>query len=89
MFYSEQDSTLGHLLAPQLAGHDQLRDVRQALEELPKQRLCRSLVAPTLDENIRYVAVLVEGTPQIAICTVDGRKHLTQLLCVSRPGTAV
>jgi hypothetical protein len=47
-------------------------DIGEAFEQLAKEFLCILLVAPTLDENVQDVVVLIHRTPQVMAFTING-----------------
>ena len=47
------------------------------------------LVTPALDENIKHVAILVDGSPQIVRFPIDFEKDLIKMPFVSSLATTV
>jgi hypothetical protein len=57
------------------------------LQQLAEKPLRRFLVSTALDENIQYVAILIDGPPEIVPCPMDGAKHLVHGPLVTGSGT--
>src|SRR5262249_38670519 len=88
MFYSRKNLSLGGPVALQLIGDDHPRYVRHSFEQLAEELLRRSLVPPTLHENVQHVALLIHSPPQVVVLALDGQKHLIHVPLVTRPGAA-
>jgi hypothetical protein len=54
-----------------------------AFEETAEKPFGRALIAPTLHQNIKAIAVLIDGTPQIVALPLNGDKDF-----VDMPGVA-
>jgi hypothetical protein len=62
-----------------LVGDDDPRHVAHALEELAKE----ALGAPRLDENIQYVDVLIDSSPEVVASIIDAGIDLVQMPLVA------
>jgi hypothetical protein len=54
---------LGGCIAGQLLGNNHARDILQSFEQLAKELSCCAFVAPTLDQDIEDITILVNGSP--------------------------
>jgi hypothetical protein len=52
---------------------------KQSLEQLAKELLGSVLVAPTLDKDIKHVAILINGSPEIVGLPIDFEKDLIKM----------
>src|SRR5574340_150137 len=75
-----------HLVAAQLVGDQHPRRGALPLEELAEELLGRSSVSPGLDQDVKDVAVLVHGAPQVVAFAVDPDEHLVHMPRVTRSG---
>ena len=71
MFHPGQYLTLRHAVALQLIGDDDAGHIGEALEQLAKELLCGLVVAPTLDENVQDVVVLIHRAPEIVAFAIN------------------
>src|SRR5687768_11611684 len=74
-------------IALELVRNDHPRDILAALEPHAEERLGGCLVAPALHQDIKHVAILIDGPPQVMALTVDRQKDLIQVPRVTGPGT--
>src|SRR5215469_11237037 len=81
--------TLSDAVAPQLVGHDHPRHVLQTLQKPPKEALRRVGIAPGLNENVEHDAILIDGTPEIVLHTLDPDEDLVHVPLVpwARPAS--
>ena len=79
MLDSWQYLALGGSVALEFVGDDHARDVDQAFQKFAEELLRCPLVAPALYQNVEYIAVLINGPPQIVMLPLDGQKHLIEV----------
>lgn len=79
---------LGGSIARQFIGDNHTRYVFHPFEQLPKKLLSGVFVAPTLDQDIKHLAMLIHRAPQILSFPIDGQKHLIQMPRISQPRAA-
>ncbi len=88
VFYTRHQLLLGCFVAPELIRDHHTWDVLTALRpegtRLAEKLLGSNLVSSALDEDIQYVAILIDCPPQILRLTVDLQKHFVQKPLVSR-----
>ena len=65
VFHAGQDLTLRRTVAFELIRDEHPRHIGKAFEQLAEKLLRGVLVAPTLDENVEDVVVLINSPPQI------------------------
>src|SRR5262245_54217972 len=70
--HTGQYLTLRRTVAFELIRNDHPRHIGEAFEQLAKEFLCILLVAPTLDENVQDVVVLIHRTPQVMTLPMNG-----------------
>src|SRR3712207_2995002 len=71
-------------VARQLVRDHDTRGPHLPLQQLAKQALGGLLVAPALDENVEYDAILVDGPPQPVLRSADHQAHFVEVPLVSR-----
>ena len=71
VFDTRQYLPLRHAVAFELIRDNHPGHIGEAFEQLAKELLCGLLVAPTLDENVQDVVVLIHRTPQVMALTVN------------------
>ncbi len=74
---------LRSLIAAQLhparvPGNQHAWNVRAALQSLPEELFRRSLVPSALHQDIEHITVLINGTPQIVLLTVDFQENFVE-----------
>jgi len=79
---------VGHPVASQFIGNKAQGFLSLALQEFSKESLRRTPVPTGLHENVDYVAVLIDGTPQILPLAVDCDEHFVQEPHVAEPALA-
>jgi hypothetical protein len=42
-----------------------------------------------LSKNLEYVAILIDGPPEVILCAIDGAKDFIQIPCVAGSGTVM
>ena len=60
----------------------------ESLQQFAKQACGSPAVATRLDENIEDVAILIDGTPEMAPLSLDGDEDLVQVPDVAQPALA-
>ena len=76
MLHTGEDLPFGGAIARQFIRDHHPGDIRQTFEELPEELLGSALVAASLYEDIKHVAVLIDGAPQILPLAMNRQKHL-------------
>ena len=84
MLDAGQDRPLGGTIASQPVGYDDPRNILQPTQQLPEEALRRLGVASALDKDVEYMAVLVDGTPEVVRFTADADEYLIEVPFVSR-----
>jgi hypothetical protein len=77
-----------HAVAPQLIGHDHPRRILQTIQKAPEEALGRATIAPILNKNIEDNTMLIDGTPEIVLYSLDSDKNFVHVPLVSRLGPA-
>src|SRR5215218_4066660 len=75
MFDPGENLALGRSGALEFVGDEHARHVGPPLEEFTEELLRRLLVAPTLDQDIEDVAVLIHRSLQIVLFALDGQEQ--------------
>ena len=81
-----QQFAVRDLVAAQLIGDQHALHILQSLEEPPEELLGGHSVSAALDQHVDYVAVLVDGAPQVVVLSVDPDEHLVHMPLVTRSG---
>jgi hypothetical protein len=79
MFHTRQELSLGGSVALEFVGNDHARYVRQSLEELAEELLCRLLIPTALHQDIQHVSVLINSPPEIVMFALDRQKHFVDV----------
>ena len=79
------DRSVRSPVAAQLVGDQPPRLTFLALQQLAKKVFGSPAVTTRLDENIEDVAILIDGTPEIAPLSLDGDEDLVQVPEVAQP----
>jgi hypothetical protein len=82
-----QDLLLGGAVTLELIGHDDARDIPQALQQFPEEALLG--IPAALDQNIQDVAVLVDGAPEIVLPALDPDEIHVPLVARTPPAQPV
>jgi hypothetical protein len=69
----------------QLVGYQQFRREALLLEKLAHQSQRGSAVAPTLNQHIEDLTLMIDGTPEVHPLAGDPDHHLVQMPSVARP----
>src|SRR5262245_40745833 len=85
MFHAGQCLTLGSPVAVPRVSQAHARHIRQALEELPDELLCRERMPATLPQAIQDIAVLSHRPPAIVPFAADGAEDGVQMPFGPRP----
>ena len=88
MFHPRKDFALGGAVARQFVGDEYPWHVHQALEELTEEFLRRPLIPAALHQDIKYVPILIYGTPEITAFAFDGEEHFIHMPFVAGPRPA-
>jgi hypothetical protein len=78
-----QHLSLRRVIAVERIHDDHPRDVCQALEQLAEELLCRNLMTMALHQNLEDMALLIHGSPEIVMFTVNGEKDLIKMPRIS------
>jgi hypothetical protein len=76
VFHAGQDLPLRRAVAFELICDDHPWHIGEAFEQLAKELLRGLLVAPTLDENVQDVVVLIHRTPQVMAFAINAQTLL-------------
>ena len=79
------DRSVRRPVAAQLVGDQSHGLALLALQQLAEKACGSPAVATRLDENIEDVAILIDGTPEIAQLSLDGDEDLVQVPDVAQP----
>ena len=79
------DRSVRSPIAAQLVGDQPPRPTLLALQQLAEKACGSPAVATRLDEDIENVAILIDGTPEIAPLSLDGDEDLVQVPDVAQP----
>src|SRR5262249_10587706 len=74
--------------ALEFIGDDHTRHVRQSLEELTEEPLCRPLIPAALYQDIQHAPILIHRPPQIVTFALDPQKYLVHMPLVAGPRTS-
>jgi hypothetical protein len=88
MLAAGQALAYGGTVASQMIGDDDSWNVREIFDPLAEELFRSRLIPAALHQDIKDVAVLIDGTPEIVACAVDPDKHLVQVPCVPRSRTS-
>jgi hypothetical protein len=88
MFHPREELSLSGSITLQLVSDDHSRYVRQALEQIAKERLRGPLIPAALDQNIQHVPLLTHRPPEIPVLAPDGEKHFIPIPFVARSRTS-
>ena len=80
-----KQAALSDTVAPQLVSHDHPWHVLQACKQPSEEALGGIGVSPFLNKDIEHNAVLIDGTPQIMLHSLDPDEHLIDVPLV--PGS--
>lgn len=78
------DLPLCGCIASQFVRDDHAWNVLEPLEKLAEELFCRFLVAPTLDQNVKYIAILIHRSPERVLLAIDFEKHFIKMPRVTR-----
>src|SRR5258708_6172692 len=88
MFDTWQDLAFGCPIALQFISDDDAWHVLEPFEELTEEAFRCVFVPSALHQNIKHVAVLIDGSPQIRPFSINGEKDLIQIPLVPTRRTA-
>jgi hypothetical protein len=75
---------LGRAVALELIRDDHAGDILTPFEQLTEERLRRRLVAVALDQDIQYVPVLINGSPEVVPFAINGEEDFIQMPLITR-----
>ncbi len=87
MLYAWEHFSFGSAIAREFIGDEDTWNVGATLEELAEKLPGSSFVPSTFHENIKDVAVLIDGAPQIMPLAIDLQEYFVAVPFVSRLGT--
>ncbi len=73
------DLSLRRTVALELIRDDHSWDILQALQQLAEETLGRFLISLTLHQNIKDVAILVHGSPQVMLPAIDPDEYFIEV----------
>ncbi len=76
---TRQDLGLRRSVALELVGDDDTWYVLQAFQQLAEESLRCFLTSLTLHQNIKDIAILIDGPPQLMLLALDLQKHFIQV----------
>ena len=80
--------TLSDAVASQLVGHDHPRHILQTLQQLSEEALGGFGIPPGMNEDVQHDAILIHGTPEIVLHTLDPDEDLVEVPFIPRPWPA-
>jgi hypothetical protein len=80
-----QDCPLRSTIALQFVGDDPERFLTLASNQSAQESLGCTLIAARLQQNVDHVTVLVDGTPEILLASVDSNEQLVQIPGIAQP----
>ena len=78
VFHARQDLAFGSAIGPEFIGNDGSGHVAQTLQQLAKEALGGIRVTAALHHNIKHVAMLINGSPEVVQFASDAHEHLIQ-----------
>jgi hypothetical protein len=72
-------------IASQSVGDDAQRLSSLSAQKPAEEPLCSASITSRLHQNVDYVAILVDGTPEILQLAVDSKKDLVQVPVIAEP----
>src|SRR5262249_33105004 len=88
MLDTRKQTTMSDAVAPQLVGHDLPRHVSRGLQQPFEVTLGGIGISPVLNKDIEHNAILVDGTPEGVLDTLDPDEHLVEVPLVTWPWSA-
>jgi len=79
MLHTRQDLVFRCPITLQLIGNDHTRDVLEPFEQFTEKSLGGLLVAATLHKDVKYLSVLIHGSPQVMSLATDREEDLVQM----------
>ena len=76
---SRHDFSFRRAVALELIRDDHARHVLKTLQQLAEESLRCFLTSLTLHQNIKDIAILIDGPPQIMLLALDLQKHFIQV----------
>ncbi len=76
MFNAREDLAFGGSIGSEFIGHDNSGHIAQTLQQLAKEPLGCFRVAAALDQHIKYVAVLIDRSPEVVQFAPNADEYL-------------
>ena len=83
-----KQTALGDTVASQLVSHDHPRHILQPCQQPPEEALGSFGIAPVLNKDVQHDAILIHGTPEIVLHTLDPDEDLVEVPFIPRPWPA-
>ena len=77
--YCWHDLTMSSAIATELVGHQTIRPLALSLEQLAKEAYGSTAIPPGLNQDVNRVAILIDGSPQVLLLTLDLEEHLVKI----------
>jgi hypothetical protein len=84
VFHARQDLAFRGTIGTEFVGHNDSLHVARTLQQLAKEALSGLRVTPAPHQNIKHVAMLINGPPEIVQLAANADKHLIQEPLVAR-----
>jgi hypothetical protein len=78
-----QQLTMSNAVAAQLVGHSHPWFIPQALQQPLEEALRRLRIATGLNEDIEHNTILIDGTPEIMLHTLNADEHFVDVPLVT------
>jgi hypothetical protein len=88
VLHAEKQLTLSDAIAPHLVGHNHPRYILQTPQKLLEEALRGVGIVPGLNEDVEHNAILIDGTPEIALHASDSDEDLVHVPLVPWPRPA-
>src|SRR5258708_6083879 len=79
MLHARQDLTFGRTITSEFIGNNHARNVLQPFQQFTEKSLGGLCVASALHQDIKHVAVLIHGSPEIVLLTANREDDLVQV----------
>jgi hypothetical protein len=89
VFDAGKQLPLGDAVASQLVCHDYPRRILQTLEQLAEEAPGGFGIPPGLNEEVKHDAILIHGTPEMVLHTLDPGEHLVEVPLIPAAAQAV
>jgi hypothetical protein len=85
MSHSRQNYFLGGAVATELICNDHARPTSAALQQLPEEPHCGKTISLGLHQNVDDGSLLIDGSPEIMLYSIDLQKHLVEEPFIAQP----